>query len=144
MAHGSCLCGKVTYEAAIPVDASGKRRETHLCHCRMCRKITSAYTSANLDVPASDFHLTSGELKRIRTTHADDGFEFSILFCPDCGSAIYAEPHIEGWNDVVIIQAGTLDDPVEILEARPAVELNTKCRMPWIAKVEGAQQKEGY
>jgi hypothetical protein len=74
----------------------------------VCRKITSAYTSANLDIPASAFHLTSGELKRVRTTHKDDGFEFSILFCPDCGSSIYAEPHIEGWKDVVIIQVSEL------------------------------------
>src|ERR1700761_9128087 len=108
----------------------------------MCRKITSAYTSANVDIPASNFHLKSGELKRIRTTHKDDGFEFSILFCPDCGSSIYAEPHIEGWKDAIIIQAGTFDDVT--VEQRPAVELNTKHRMPWITEVEGAEQKDGY
>jgi hypothetical protein len=35
----------------------------------ICLKITSAYTSATLDIPASAFHLTSGELKRGRATH---------------------------------------------------------------------------
>src|ERR1700761_1484914 len=110
----------------------------------MCRKITSAYTSANLSVPSSRFHLRSGELKRIRTTHKDDGFEFSILFCPDCGSAIYAEPHIPAFEGSVIIQAGTLDEPVETWEETSGRELNVKHRMPWIGEVDDAEQRQGY
>lgn len=163
MARGSCLCGKVTYEIEIPVEASGKVQyhlptitspdpvnlpsqpcAPHLCHCRMCRKITSAYTSANINIPSADFHLLSGRLKPIRTTHVDDGFEFSILFCPDCGSAIYAEAHIPALEGRVIVQAGTLDEPGEVLLGMPGKELNVKHRLGWMGKVDGAEQREGY
>jgi hypothetical protein len=109
----------------------------------MCRKITGASTSVNIDIPAANFRLTSGKLKRIRTTHKDEGFDFSIAFCQNCGSPIIAEPHIEGYEDVVIVQVGTLDDP-EILESKPALELNTKRRLTWIVAVEGAEQKAVY
>jgi hypothetical protein len=109
----------------------------------MCRKITGASTSVNLDIPAANFRLTSGKLKRVRVTHKDEGFEFSVAFCENCGSPIVAEPHIEGFRDVVIIQVGTLDDP-ETLESKPSFELNTKHRLGWIAAVEGAEQKTGY
>jgi len=144
MVRGSCLCGIITYEADIPVDETGKPRAISLCHCRMCRKITGAYTSSNLDIPAANFHLKSGTLKRVGITHKDDGFEFSVLFCPDCGSSIYAQAHIPEFREVVILQTGTLDDPVEMLEEAPSKELNTKHRMPWIKAVEGAEQKDGY
>ena len=109
----------------------------------MCRKITGASTSVNLDIPKANFRLTSGDLKRIRTTHKDEGFEFSIAFCGDCGSPIVAEPHLEGFEDVVIIQVGTLDDP-QVLESNPAVELNTQHRLAWNTAVEGAEQKIAY
>jgi hypothetical protein len=109
----------------------------------MCRKITSAYTSSNLTVPTKNFRLKTGELKRVRTTHKDDGFEFSILFCPDCGTSIYAEPHIEAMKDVVIIQVGTIDD-VDVIERQPGAELNVKHRMPWAIEIEGAKQNQGY
>jgi hypothetical protein len=109
----------------------------------MCRKITGAATSVNLDIPAENFRLTSGTLKRVRTTHVDDGFDFSIAFCGDCGSPIIAEPHIEDMQGVVIIQVGSLDD-TETLESKPVVELNTKHRLPWITAIHGAKQKAGY
>jgi hypothetical protein len=41
------------------------------------RKITSANTSANLDMPASAFHLKSGELKRGRATHNYDELQMT-------------------------------------------------------------------
>lgn len=109
----------------------------------MCRKITGASTSVNLDIPAKNFRLISGNLKRVRTTHKDEGFEFSLAFCGACGSPIIAEPHIEGYSDIVIIQVGSLDDP-ETLESKPVLELNTKHRLPWIPAVDGAEQKIAY
>jgi len=138
MLHGSCLCGKVKYEADLSGDAA---TTTSLCHCRMCRKITGSTTSVNLAISPSKFHLVSGELKKTTRSHADEGFDFSILFCPDCGSPIYAEAH--NTPGLYFIQAGTLDD-TEALEAVPKRELNMKHRMEWISPVKGAAQKRTY
>lgn len=168
---GSCLCGNVNF--VLDIDPStanavstfpgvpgpkinhsmnfGSQEcacvgvQTSLCHCRPCRKITGGTTSLNLTVPSKAFQLTSGSgaLKTVKTKHMDEGFEFSLSFCPECGSPIYAVPHFEPQPDIVVVQAGTLDD-VSSLEKTPATELNVKHRLPWVAQIDGAAQKEKY
>jgi hypothetical protein len=79
---------------------------TRICHCRACRKITGGTTSVNLTVPSTSFILDSGILKTITTKHLDEGFDFSLWFCEDCGSPIYAVPLPQARPEVKIIQVG--------------------------------------
>jgi hypothetical protein len=143
MSTGSCLCGHIKY--TIDVDPTTTTSKTSACHCRACRKITGATTSLNLIVPASTFHLTppSGELKIIKVPHIDEPFDFSLAFCPECGSPIYAVPHWEGLGDIVVIQVGTLDDEGWV-EKTPGQESNVWKRVGWFKGVEGAEVKERY
>ncbi|KEF51208.1 uncharacterized protein A1O9_12711 [Exophiala aquamarina CBS 119918] len=120
--------------------------KTSLCHCRPCRKISGGTASLNLTVPDKNFVLKTGELKKVRTTHVDEGFDFSIAFCPDCGSPIYGQPHPNPGDPelgIVVIQVGTLDN-MGPLKATPTVEINVKHRLPWVGKVESAHQKRTY
>jgi hypothetical protein len=87
--------------------------------------------------------LASGNLKTVRTKHVDEGFEFSLSFCEDCGSPIYAVPHSTPQPEIVIIQVGTLDD-ISLLEKAPVAELNVRHRLAWIQPIDGAAQKEKY
>ena len=57
---------------------------------------------------------------------------------------MYAEAHVPSLQGYVILQAGTLDEPVESLMERPGKELNVKHRAGWLAGVEGAEQREDY
>ncbi|KAH8805194.1 Mss4-like protein [Xylogone sp. PMI_703] len=134
---GSCLCNEVQYQLDAAEDL---KLETSICHCRPCRKITGASTSINLTVPSSAFTLTSGSLKEITTKHVDAGFDFTLAFCGACGSPIYAAPV---GSTAVIIQAGSLDDTGP-LERIPTRELNINYRLPWVGKVEEAQQMRTY
>ncbi|GKT65785.1 glutathione-dependent formaldehyde-activating [Colletotrichum tofieldiae] len=140
MANGSCLCGKIRYQIRLDKDAP---LETSACHCRPCRKITGATTSLNLTVPLADFTLVTGTPKTCTTRHCDEGFEFSLVFCGDCGSPIYGMPLGSPLPPVAIIQVGTLDDG-GVLEATPVAELNVKHRLGWVRQVGGAAQKQGY
>jgi hypothetical protein len=45
--------------------------------CPQDHERARTYTSAHLDIPASAFHLTSGELKRGRATHNYDGLQMT-------------------------------------------------------------------
>ena len=118
-----------------------KPLQISLCHCRECRKATGGTTSLNLTVPSSAFILKSGNLRTVTKKHLDEGFEFSLSFCEECGSPIYtalcAQPSIK------IIQAGTLDDEF-IMETVPAVELNIWKRVGWMNQVDLAEQKNRY
>ncbi|KAK7570741.1 hypothetical protein V3481_019282 [Fusarium oxysporum f. sp. vasinfectum] len=141
MLSGSCLCGAVQYELDITSEEASKKTST--CHCRPCRKIAGATTSLNLPVQASAFKLQKGKLKNTTNTHVDEGFQFTVAFCRDCGSPIYAEafigPNAAAESNTPIIQAGTLDDAGP-LEAPPAEELNIKYRLTWVGVVAGANQ----
>lgn len=118
--------------------------KTSACHCRVCRKITSATTSLNLAVPQSSFRLTNGTLKTFSTTHFDEGFAVTFAFCSDCSSTIHAEAHLgETSEKQYIIQVGTLDDTGP-LEATPTVELNIKHRPAWLGPIAGAEQRRSY
>ncbi|KAJ4183692.1 hypothetical protein NW759_017068 [Fusarium solani] len=145
MFSGSCLCGAVQYELDMTSEEASKT--TSACHCRPCRKITGATTSLNLTVQASAFKLVTGNLKKTTNAHVDEGFRFTVAFCGDCGSPIYAEafldPNAAAGSNPLIIQAGTLDD-VGPLEAAPAEELNVKHRLDWVGAVAGAKQRQAY
>ncbi|KAF2787404.1 hypothetical protein K505DRAFT_316755 [Melanomma pulvis-pyrius CBS 109.77] len=141
MLHGSCLCGGINYEVDITDEAA---EATSICHCRLCRKITSGTTSLNLVVPSSSFKLTKGTLKTVDATHFDEGFDITLAFCGNCGSAIHVVAHLgESTAGKCIVQVGSLDD-VGPLEAAPPVELNVKRRPAWVGPVKGAEQRMGY
>lgn len=94
-----------------------------------------------MTVPATDFILDGGSLKSCTTKHFDEDFEYSLFFCEDCGSPVYARPL---WlPDKCVIQVGLLDD-MELLEKTPKVELNVKHRFQWLQPVHGAEQREKY
>ena len=156
MVEGSCLCGSVKFNLDIDPNTANNevcklkspqasirllKIQTKVCHCRPCRKITGGFSSLNLTIPADAFKLTNGTLKTVKSTHVDEGFEFSLTFCPECGSPIYAVP--AGPRDIVIIQVGTLDTG-GVLERVPTTELNVKHRLGWVQNVEGAKQNEKY
>ncbi|KIW90065.1 uncharacterized protein Z519_09496 [Cladophialophora bantiana CBS 173.52] len=138
--EGSCLCGNVKFSLDVTPDAANP---TSVCHCRPCRKISGSTTSLNLTVPTEAFTLTSGSLKTVKTKHMDEGFEFSLSFCPACGSPIYAVPHFMPELDIVVVQAGTLDEVAPLLKT-PATELNVAHRLPWQTRIGAAAQKEKY
>ena len=73
----------------------------------------------------------------------DEGFEFSVHFCEECGSSIYAVPYGSPVADILVIQVGTLDE-VDLLQRKPAVELNVSHRLSWVLPLQGAEQKQNY
>ncbi|KAH6988664.1 Mss4-like protein [Ilyonectria destructans] len=131
MLPGSCLCGAIRYELDITNEEASKILTSH---CRPCRKISGGTMSLNLTVQPSSFKLRKG-------------FQFALAFCGDCGSPIYAEPHVnldaKPGSRPYIIQAGTLDD-ARPLEAPPFEEVNIKHRLGWVGAVVGAEQKNDY
>ncbi len=98
---GGCLCGKVRYEISAPPITTAN------CHCRSCQKSVGAPHAAILIVPASSFVVT-GEVKEF-VTIAASGNEMHRVFCPECGSGLFAKN--SGFPDVRPVLATTLDDP---------------------------------
>jgi hypothetical protein len=117
--QGGCLCGAVRYTAdAEPLLVT-------LCHCRDCQKFTGSAFAFLIVVPKTAFKV-QGALNTF-TSSADSGKPILRRFCPECGSSIVEEPTYR--SDVVIINAGTLDDPASI---PPAMEIYCDRALPWV------------
>src|SRR3954452_775415 len=98
--QGSCLCGKVTYNAdADPLF-------TAACHCTDCQKQTGTAFSVVVGVPADAFHVEGDSLASVTTVGSDHGQEVDRRFCRNCGSPIVTlTPAAPG---MAIVKAGTV------------------------------------
>ena len=67
----------------------------------------------------------SGELK-FYDKKGDSGNGVSLGFCPNCGSNILGKP--EGTPDVVVLTAGSLDDPNQY---QPSMDIYTESAPSW-------------
>ena len=122
---GGCACGAVRFESsADPVMAAN-------FYCRDCQRSTGGGYAPVLLVPKPAFKLTKGELKHHEVT-GDSGNKVSRGFCANCGSPILSL--LAGMPDLVVIKAGSLDDPVHF---KPTVNIFTSSAPAWAAPVPG-------
>jgi hypothetical protein len=123
---GHCLCGSISYTSdADPVAQA-------ICHCRNCQRQSGTAFSAVVVVPADQVEVSGDTLGRHTTRSEDSGKDTDRWFCTACGSPIYSTN--EGLAGMLIIKAGTLDDP-SILQ--PQVEVWGESAQPWVQEVEG-------
>ena len=78
MPTATCLCGACHIVISHIIGAG-------LCHCTICRKMTSSAYSITAPVDSSAFHLERGTPKKYALT-ADSGTKSTLYFCGDCGS----------------------------------------------------------
>jgi hypothetical protein len=116
MITGGCQCGAVRFAAAGPLGRAS------LCHCRMCQKAFGGFYGPLVGLPglrwtrgAPRYFASSNRVKR--------------GFCGDCGTPLTFEPD----GGVIDVAIGALDDPAA---ARPAVQLATDQRLPWLGDMD--------
>ena len=115
--HGSCLCGGVSFEVALPF------RRANYCHCSRCRKHSGTAALAQARVPREQFRLLAGE-ELIRTFRPDEGK--AKAFCAACGSSLFGGDWPAGPE--VSVRLGALHDDPEI---RPQYHAFVGSRAPW-------------
>ena len=112
---GGCLCGAVRYEA------SGEPLNVRVCHCRLCQKATGQAFFARAMYPVGRVAIT-GE-----TTRFPSSEHVERLFCPRCGSGVFAQRASRA--DLIGITLGSLDDPDAL---KPEVQIWTSSRIGWV------------
>jgi hypothetical protein len=80
---GGCHCGHITYAAEIDPE------KVVICHCTDCQTMSGTAFRVSARVPDSDFHLLSGTPK-IYIKIGASGRDREQVFCPECGTHIYA------------------------------------------------------
>jgi hypothetical protein len=99
--QGGCLCGAIRYRITGPV------RFVSQCACRDCQKATGTGHTTILGVDGADLAVTG--TPSVYTSRGQTGGKVSRHFCPTCAGRLYTTGDHPG--RVVIVQAGSLDDP---------------------------------
>lgn len=93
---GGCHCGTVRWEIEAPADI-----HTHTCNCSIC----AIHHYQHLIVPASKFHLLSGEDRLSRYTFGSGLAQH--YFCSNCGVKSFYIPRSN--PDGVSVHARCID-----------------------------------
>jgi hypothetical protein len=96
---GRCLCGKVTFTIAEPVDEVGA------CHCDMCRR----WSSGPFMALGGDYKVEFNNEENISLFSSSDWAERG--FCSTCGTNLFYRLVATGKT---ILCAGTLDDQSDL------------------------------
>jgi hypothetical protein len=107
-----------------------------ICWCRVCQHL-SANGTVNALVPTEGLSVF-GSLSE-HTRIADSGNEVTNLFCPSCGTHVYAKSTARPQFRVVRI--GNLDDPSSI---QPSMNIWTASAPAWAcldAELEGVERQ---
>ncbi|CAN5299642.1 GFA family protein [soil metagenome] len=120
--EGGCLCGQVRYSVPEPPHAVA------VCHCRDCQKQSGSAFSLIAMYPRDGVAI-SGTLSHIGVT-SEGGNPVDRYFCGQCGSPIYSEVKSLRDAGLILIKAGTLDDPLRIA---PGAHYWVSSKQDWVA-----------
>jgi hypothetical protein len=107
MLKGSCLCGAVRIEVA-----GTPKHQPECCHCSQCRKQTS-HCFAGVNVPRKDLTVHG----RDKVAWYQSSEKVRRGFCSVCGSALFWDPTIEGYQ-YTSVAMGLLDGPTGLRLAK--------------------------
>lgn len=103
MLEGSCLCGRVKYQAEGPFSKVAR------CHCVQCRKASGSEFACNGSVPVSSFRVLKGE---VLLKHFEWSPGEQRVFCSHCGSPLFKRSAKH--PDEIRLRLGCLDVEADI------------------------------
>ncbi|KAJ6134727.1 hypothetical protein N7523_001049 [Penicillium sp. IBT 18751x] len=118
---GHCLCGAVTYTAAVD-----KPLITAYDHCDDCQRQTGSTYSLVTVVPKDSLTI-NGPTKSFAKA-GSSGKPVHRIFCSECGSPIAHDP--EAAPPIIALKAGTLDSEIK-KTLKPDTEIWTVGKLPF-------------
>jgi hypothetical protein len=128
MAKGSCLCGKITYEAKVAPNITK-------CHCTICRKLSGSAYGDYTTAPIDTFKWTKGENLLTKYESSPGNFR---SFCSVCGTHM---PTGHASMGIYFIQPGTLDTVESLVES---THMFLRSSVPWHKRQAGLKEFQEY
>ena len=119
---GRCHCRSISFTAEIDPT------QVLLCHCSDCQVLSGAPFRAIVSAPMASFVLRGSPRRYLKT--AASGNRRAQVFCPDCGTPLYACA-AENPNSVVI-RLGCVDQRALL---KPTRQVWQQSAMPWLAEL---------
>lgn len=126
---GGCHCGKIRYQADIDPE------KVIVCHCTDCQVLSGTAFRTVVFVPEAAFTLLDGSLKTYVKT-ADSGNKRAMMFCPDCGTQIYATS-LDGDNRLLGLRVGTARQRGEL---PPGKQVWCRSALDWVADLGAVER----
>lgn len=131
---GACHCGAISFSAEI--DPS----RVMVCHCTDCQVLSGAPFRAVVVAPIEGFALRGEPRRYIKV--AQSGNRRAQVFCPECGTPLYATAPENATS--VIVRLGCVDQRAEL---KPAVQIWRHSALPWLAEladVPGSPDQQAF
>lgn len=128
MVRGSCLCGKVLWQA------SGDFERMSHCHCSMCRKLHGTAFATYAATADDGFRWLSGQ-DSLASYESSPGFR--RYFCTGCGSVLPSDAN----RGRRFLPAGCLDDDPGM---RPQRHIFVASKAPWYTITDSLPQFDAY
>jgi hypothetical protein len=130
--EGQCHCGAIAYEADVEPNTVA------ICNCLDCQTLSGTAFRAGIPAPAAGFRILKGEPRRYVKT-GDSGAKRVHTFCGTCGSPVYSCA-IDN-PATYTLRVGALNQRNDL--GRPARQIWTKRRLPWVPKIADVPEIEG-
>lgn len=122
--HGACHCGRVTFTAEID-----PARVT-VCHCTDCQVFSGSAFRLGVVTAPENFHVRGQTRRYVKT--ADGGNRRAQVFCPECGTALYATSP-DDTPGPVSIRVGCIEERAQL---RPAAQIWQRSALPWVCELD--------
>ncbi len=116
---GACHCGAIRFTAEIDP------ARVMVCHCTDCQVMSGGPLRAVVPAPLASFQVSGTPKAYVKV--ADSGNRRAQMFCPECGTPLYAMAAEHAtW---VSIRLGCVTQRREL---RPSAQIWRHSALPWI------------
>ena len=131
---GACHCGRISFTAQIDP------ARVMVCHCSDCQVLSGAPFRAVVAVPIERFAVRGEPRQYVKV--AASGNRRAQVFCPDCGTPLYATAPENPTS--VIVRLGCVSQRALL---KPAVQIWAHSSLPWLAdlaSIPGTPAQQGF
>jgi hypothetical protein len=125
---GGCHCGYIKFEAEVDPATVG------ICHCTDCQVLTGSAYRVTVPAGKDTFRLVTGEPK-IYVKTAESGNRRAQVFCPECGTRVYASALDD--PQVFNVRLGTVAERAAL---EPRVQVWCRSALPWVTELGAIKQ----
>jgi hypothetical protein len=132
--NGACHCGAISFAAEI--DAS----RVMACHCTDCQVLSGSPFRAVVVAPIGKFTVTGTPKSYVKV--AQSGNLRAQVFCPDCGTPLYACAPENPTS--VVIRLGCVEQRAQL---KPAVQIWQHSALPWLpelSSISGSSEQQAF
>jgi hypothetical protein len=131
---GACHCGQISFTAEI--DPS----RVMICHCTDCQVLSGSPLRAVVAAPIASLAVRGNPKSYVKV--AESGNRRAQVFCPECGTPLYATAPENATS--VVIRLGCVTQRAQL---KPAVQMWQHSALPWLRELQaipGSPEQQSF